>query len=55
MNVTEDPPTGEQLRTIIEYVGERKASQIVDGARDASDAMHKLSQDVNRFRAPVVS
>ncbi|KAL2056231.1 hypothetical protein ABVK25_003254 [Lepraria finkii] len=53
LNVTEDPPTGDQLRTIIEYAGDRKASQIVDGARDASDAMHKLSQDVNKFKAPV--
>ena len=55
LNVTEDPPTGDQLRTIIEYVGDRKASQIVEGARDASDAMHKLSQDINKFKAPVVS
>ena len=55
LNVTEEPPTGDQLKTIIEYAGERKASQIVDGARDALDAIHKLSQDRNKFRAPVVS
>ena len=55
LNVTEEPPTGDQLKTIIEYAGERKASQVVDGARDALDAMHKLSQDKNKFRAPVVS
>ncbi|KAK0507207.1 hypothetical protein JMJ35_010245 [Cladonia borealis] len=54
LNVTEEPPTGDQLKTIIEYAGERKASQIVDGARDALDAMHKLSQDKNKFKAPVV-
>ncbi|KAL2042688.1 hypothetical protein N7G274_004447 [Stereocaulon virgatum] len=53
LNVTEDPPTGDQLRTIIEYIGDRKASQIVQGAKDASDAMHKLSQDINKFKAPV--
>ena len=28
---------------------------MVDGARDALDAMHKLSQDKNKFKAPVVS
>ena len=55
LNVTEEPPTGDQLKTIIEYAGERKASQVVDGARDALDAMHKLSQDKNKFKAPVVS
>lgn len=55
LNVTEEPPTNDQLKTIIEYAGERKASQIVDGASDALDAMHKLSQDKNKFRAPVVS
>ena len=53
--MTEEAPTNDQLKTIIEYAGERKASQIVDGARDALDAMHKLSQDKNKFRAPVVS
>ena len=53
--MTEEPPTGDQLKTIIEYVGDRKASQVVDGARDALDAMHKLSQDKSKFKAPVVS
>lgn len=53
--MTEEPPTGDQLKTIIEYAGDRKASQMVDGARDALDAMHKLSQDKNKFKAPVVS
>lgn len=55
LNVTEEPPTGDQLKTIIEYAGERKASQLVDGARDALDAIHRLSQDKNKFKAPVVS
>ena len=55
MNVTEEPPTGDQLRTIIEYTGDRKAGQIVDGARDASDAISKMAQDIKTFKAPVVS
>lgn len=54
LNVTEDPPTGDQLRTIMEYTGDRKAGQIVEGAKDASDAMSKLSQDIKKFTAPVV-
>ena len=55
LNVTEDPPTGDQLRTILEYTGDRKAGQIVEGARDIVDALNKLKQDVGKFRAPVVS
>lgn len=54
LNVTEDPPTGDQLRTIIEYTGDSKAGQIIDGAKDASDAINRMSQDIKRFRAPVV-
>ena len=54
LNVTEDPPTSDQVRTILEYVGERKASQLVDGARDAQDAMRKLKEDSRRFKVPVV-
>jgi len=54
LNVTEDPPTGDQLRTIIEYTGDRKAGQIVEGARDAPDAISKLAKDIKKFKAPVV-
>ncbi|KAL6721904.1 hypothetical protein ACLMJK_001009 [Lecanora helva] len=53
LNVTEDPPTGDQLRTIIEYTGERKAGQIVEGAKDGADAINRLSQDIKGFKAPV--
>lgn len=54
LNVTEEPPTSDQIRTILEYVGERKASQLVDGARDAQDAIQKLKEDSRRFKVPVV-
>ena len=54
LNVTEDPPTGDQLRTILEYVGSSKANRIVEGAKDAEDAINKLKEDAKRFRAPVV-
>jgi len=54
LNITEDPPTGDQLRTIIEYSGDGEAGQIIDGARDMSDAIKRMSQDIKRFKAPVV-
>ena len=55
LNVTEDPPTKDQLRTILEYVGAKKASQLVEGARDEADAMKKLGEDGAKFKRPVVS
>lgn len=55
LNVTEDPPTKDQLRTILEYVGAKKASQLVDGARDELDALKKLGEDGRSFKRPVVS
>jgi len=55
LNVTEEPPTSDQLRSILEYVGGLKASQLVDGARDAQDAMRKLKEDGRKFKVPVVS
>lgn len=54
LNVTEEPPTSDQLRTILEYVGERKASQVIDGAKDTDDAIQKLKENAKKFRAPVV-
>ena len=55
LNVTEEPPTSDQLRSILEYVGARRAKDIVDGARDENDAMRLLKEDNKRFRRPVVS
>lgn len=54
LNVTEDPPTSDQLRTILEYVGGTRAKDVVDGARNEGDAMRTLSQDPSKFKAPVV-
>ena len=55
LNVTEDAPTSDQLRSILEYVGARRAKDIVKGARDAGDAIRKLGEDKGSFRPPVVS
>ncbi|KAL8723121.1 MAG: hypothetical protein Q9225_000524 [Loekoesia sp. 1 TL-2023] len=56
LNITEDPPTSDQLRTILEYVGSGagRAGQIVEGAVDEADALKRLKEDPNRFRRPVV-
>ena len=54
LNTTEDPPTTDQMRTILEYVGVRKANQLVDGAKDEPDALRRLKEDPGRFKPPVV-
>lgn len=54
LNITEEPPTSDQLRSILEYVGGSRAREIVAGARNETDAIKTLAQDPSRFRAPVV-
>ena len=55
LDVTENPPTSDQLRTLLEYLGEQKAGHLVYGAKDAKDAMAKLRANAQNFIAPVVS
>ena len=55
LNVTEDPPTKDQMRTILEYAGGKKAGQLIQGAADEADALKKLSEDGDKFQRPVVS
>jgi hypothetical protein len=52
--VTEAPPTEDQLKSILEYIGVQKASTVVNGARDEADAMKKLRQSGENFQRPVV-
>lgn len=54
LDVTEDPPTSDQLRSILEYVGERRAKDIVSGSKSMTDAMRLLKEDSSRFKPPVV-
>ena len=54
LDITEEPPTNDQLRSIMEYVGEFKCGQLFEGARTASDARKILSQSPDSFKRPVV-
>jgi len=54
LNVTEDPPTPDQLKSILEYVGAKRANEIVSGAKDEKDALSKWKQDKNSFVRPLV-
>ncbi|KAI9752448.1 MAG: hypothetical protein M4579_005623 [Chaenotheca gracillima] len=54
LNVSEDPPTPDQLRNIFEYIGPQRAGDLVKGARDEADAMKKLKENGDNFKRPVV-
>ncbi|KAK0105974.1 hypothetical protein ONS95_004483 [Cadophora gregata] len=53
LNITEDPPTPEQLKSILKYIGTQRASRIVKGAKNKADAMKKLKENAENFQKPV--
>lgn len=54
LDVSEAPPTPDQLRTILDYVEGDKSMDLVDGAKSEGEAIEKLEEDPKRFKAPVV-
>ena len=54
LDVSEEAPTGDQLKNIIEYLGVDKANTVVRGANSITDAIKKLQQDKNLFQHPIV-
>ncbi|KAI9737904.1 MAG: hypothetical protein M1834_009274 [Cirrosporium novae-zelandiae] len=53
LNVTEDAPTSDQLRTILQYVGAGRVGELVKGARNEPDALRKLKESGENFQRPV--
>ncbi|KAH7037147.1 thioredoxin-like protein [Microdochium trichocladiopsis] len=54
LNITEDPPTEDQLRTILGYVGQSKVGSVVKGASSESDAIKKFRSSAEAFQRPVI-
>ncbi|UPK91917.1 hypothetical protein LCI18_002852 [Fusarium solani-melongenae] len=54
LNVTEDPPTDDQVKTILEYVGTGGISNIIKGANNEKDALKKFKESKENFIRPVV-
>lgn len=54
LDVTEDPPTTDQVLTIMEYLGEDSAGKVVQGATDEDEAMRKFKLNESSFIKPVV-
>lgn len=52
--ITEAPPTPDQLKNIFEYLGSGKAAQLVKGASSQSDALRKLQENGDNFQRPVL-
>lgn len=54
LNITEDAPTSDQLRTILEYVGKPKIGSIISGASNEEEALKIFKQSSENFQRPVV-
>lgn len=55
LEVTEAPPTSDQLRSILEYLGGAGAvGRIIKGASGESDALSKLKESADAFQRPLV-
>lgn len=55
LEVTEEAPTPDQFRSILEYLGgASKAGTLIKGARDENDALKKLAANGDAFERPVV-
>lgn len=55
LDVTESPPTGDQMRSILEYVGAKRAGDLVKGAKGEAEAMRRVMDSGETFVRPVVS
>ncbi|ROW16400.1 hypothetical protein VPNG_02885 [Cytospora leucostoma] len=53
LNITEDPPTPDQLQTILQYVGKPGIGSIVKGASNESEALKLYKQSAENFQRPV--
>jgi arsenate reductase-like glutaredoxin family protein len=54
VEITEKPPTNDQLSTILSYIQPTMISQIVKGATSESEALKKFNDDARNFQRPVV-
>lgn len=55
LDVTEAPPTADQLKNILEYLGGPSAvGRIIEGAKDETDALRRLKADGETFKRPLI-
>ncbi|KAF4124744.1 Protein of unknown function (DUF1687) [Geosmithia morbida] len=54
LNITEEPPTEDQVQTILGYVGQGGISRIIKDARDEQDALKKFKLNKDSLLRPLV-
>lgn len=54
LQVTEEPPTQDQLQTMLDYAGDKGISSIVEGANTSSEALRLVRENVDKLRRPIV-
>jgi arsenate reductase-like glutaredoxin family protein len=53
-DIQTEPPTPDQLGSILEYLGPSKAGSVVKDATGSTDALRKFNASPNVFQRPVV-
>ncbi|GME49682.1 hypothetical protein GTA08_BOTSDO14273 [Neofusicoccum parvum] len=54
LEVQEQPPTSDQVETILAYLGADNASKVVEGATNQEEAVRKFKLNANSFIKPLV-
>lgn len=54
LEVTEEPPTEDQFKSILGYLGGNKVGTLITGAKNEADALRKLNNEPESFQRPVV-
>lgn len=55
LDVTEAPPTADQLKNILEYLGGPGAvGKVIQGAKDETDALRRLKANGDAFQRPLI-
>ena len=55
LDVTEAPPTADQLKNILDYLGgPSNVGKVIEGAKDETDAIRRLKADGNSFQRPLI-
>lgn len=55
LNITEENPTEDQVKTILSYVGAGGISSVIHGATTESEALKTYKLNPTTFQRPVVS
>ncbi|KAG6235869.1 hypothetical protein E4U25_004322 [Claviceps purpurea] len=53
LNITEEPPTAEQVQTILEYVGKENIHKVIKDADNEQDALEKFRVSRDSFLRPL--